>query len=191
MHRRTTSKTCLRLSFQRRWTDRNAAYAHQQKLRIAIEYVDRDSMRKPIAVNLRNNTVGEGLKTILRNGHGYSWRTRNGLIEIRNERGSKSADKQLDTVTPVFEIPSNESAKMASTMLWWNLQMKLDPTVKGFGGDILEGAETSTVTPATLHNRTVREILAYIVLNSRVKDGSLLGRASAWDSLLTVVCGSL
>jgi hypothetical protein len=39
--------------------------------------------------------------------------------------------------------------------------------LKGYGGDILEGAEASTVKPAVLHNRTVREILAYIVLNSR------------------------
>jgi len=119
-------------------TETLLTFAHQQNLRIAIEYVDRDSMRKPIAVNLQNNTVGEGLKAILRNGHGYSWRKRNGLIEIRNERGSKRADRQLDTVIPVFEIPANESAKVASTMLWWNLQMKLDPTVKGFGGDIPE-----------------------------------------------------
>jgi hypothetical protein len=150
-------------------------FSHQQDLRIAVEYVDRDSLDQPIAVNLQNMTIREGLDTILRNGRGYSWRFQNGIIEITNKHGSKRANKQLNTVIPVFEISAIESAKMASTILWWNLQMKLDPNVKGFGGDILEGAETSKVNPATLHNRTVREILAYIVLNSRAEGWIVAG----------------
>jgi hypothetical protein len=42
-------------------------------------------------------------------------------------------------------------------------------------GDILEGAETSKVNPTTLHNRTVREILSYIVLNSRAEGWIVAG----------------
>jgi hypothetical protein len=138
-------------------------FSHQQNLRIAVEYVDRDSLDQPIAVTLQRKTVRQGLDAILRNGPGYSWRLQNGIIEITNKHGSKRADKQLNTVIPVFETSATESAKMASTMLWWNLQMKFDPSVKGFAGSILEGEETSKVKPATLHNRTAREILAYIV----------------------------
>lgn len=144
-------------------------FSRQQNLRIAVEYVDRDSLEQPIAVNLQRRTVRQGLDAILRNGRGYGWQLRYGIIEITNKHFSKRADKQLNTVIPVFEISATESAKMASTMLWWNLQMKLDPNVKEFGGSILEGAETSEVNPATLRNRTVREILAYIVLNSRAE----------------------
>jgi hypothetical protein len=149
-------------------------FSHQQNLRIAVEYVDRDSLDQPIAVNLQNMTVREGLDTILRSGRGYSWRFQNGIVEIMNEHSSKRANKQLNTVIPVFEISAIESAKMASTILWWNLQMKLNPNVKGFGGDVLEG-ESSKVCPATLHNRTVREILAYIVLNSRAEGWIVAG----------------
>ena len=109
----------------------------------------------------------QGLNAILRNGRGYSLRMRDGIIEIRNEHGSTRADKQLDTVIPVFEIHDGVSAKAASAMLWMNLQMQLDPSVKGFGISVGEGPEASNVTPTTLHNCTVREILAYIVLNSR------------------------
>ncbi len=142
-------------------------FSHQQHLRIAIEYVDQASMDKPIEVRLENKTVRQGLDIILSNGHGYSWRLRNGIVEITNSRGSKRADKQLNMVIPVFKVADGETAKMASVMLWWNLQSTLDPKLKGYGGDIMEGAEASAVKPAVLHNRTVREILAYIVLNSR------------------------
>jgi hypothetical protein len=150
-------------------------FAHQQNVRVAVEYVDRDSLNQPIAVSLHNKTVRQGLNAILRNGRGYSWRIRNGIIEIRNEHGSKRADKQLDTVIPTFEISNSASAKAASAMLWMNLRMKLDPSMKGFAISVGEGAETSKVTPATLHNRTVREILAYIILNSRAEGWIVAG----------------
>jgi hypothetical protein len=130
---------------------------------------------QPIAVNLQNNTVRQGLDAILRNGRGYGWGLQYGIIEITNKHASKRAHQQLNTVIPVFEISATESAKVASTMLWWNLQMKLDPNVKGFGGSILEGTETSKVNPATLRKCTVREILAYIVLNSRAEGWIVAG----------------
>jgi len=97
-------------------------FSHQQHLRIAVEYVDRASMDQPIIVNLEKKTVRQGLDTILRNGHGYSWQLRDGIVEITNSRGSKRADKQLKTVIPVFEITDGEIAKMASVMLWCNLR---------------------------------------------------------------------
>ena len=143
-------------------------FSHQQNLRIAVEYVDRNSMDKPIEVHVENKTVRQALDSILQNGRGYSWRLRNGIIEITNTRASKRAQSQLNTAIPVFTIPDGENARTASVMLWWNLQVKLDPTIKGFGGDILGGVRSPTVRPTTLRNRTVREILAYIVLNGSV-----------------------
>lgn len=150
-------------------------FSHQQHLKIAVEYVDQESMDQPIIVNLQNKTVRQGLETILQNGHGYRWRLRNGITEITNSRGSKRADKQLNPVIPVFKIANGETAKMASVTLWWNLQLKLDPKLQGYGGDIMEGAEASTVKPAVLHERAVREILAYIILNSRAEGWIVTG----------------
>lgn len=117
-------------------------------------------MDKPVEVRVENETIRQALDSILQNGRGYSWRSRNGIIEITNTRASKRAQSQLDTVIPVFTIPDGENARTASVMLWWNLQQKLDPKIKGFGGDILGGVSPPTVTPTTLRNRTVREILA-------------------------------
>src|SRR6267378_8713262 len=89
-------------------------FSHRQHLRIAVEYVDRESMDQPIIVNLQNKTVRQGLDIILSNGHGYSWRVRNGIAEIANSRGSKRANKQLNIVVPVFKVADGETAKKAS-----------------------------------------------------------------------------
>src|SRR5580765_6774746 len=59
-------------------------FSHQQHLRIAVAYVDRESINQPIIVNLQNKTVRQGLDIILSNGLGYSCRLRNGIIEITN-----------------------------------------------------------------------------------------------------------
>jgi hypothetical protein len=150
-------------------------FAHEENLPVAIEYVDRASMDQPIAVSLQNNTVRQALDSILRNGHGYSWRMRNGIVEIANSRASKHAEGQLYRVIPVFEISEGETVKLASAMLWWNLQIALDPHLKekGFAGDIM-GA-SSSLKPTTLRNRTVREILSYIVVNSGAKGWIVAG----------------
>ena len=88
-------------------------------------------------------------------------------VEIDNSLESKHAEAQLNKVIPVFEIPEGETAKLASTMLWWNLQIALDPSLKGFAGHVM-GA-SSTVRPNKLRNRTVRYILSYIVVNSQAE----------------------
>ena len=150
-------------------------FSHQQHLRIAIEYVDRASMDEPIEVNLQNKTVGEALDSILHEGHGYSWQLRNGIIEIMNRRASKRAADEFNKVIPLFVISENVTVKFASAMLWWNLQMALDPKLKekGVAGDF--PGTSSTVKPTALHNRTVREILSYIVLNSQAEGWIVAG----------------
>ena len=150
-------------------------FAHEEHLPVAIEYVDRASIVQPIDVSLRNKTVRQALDSILRNGHGYGWRLRNGIVQITNTRASKHAEDQLNRVIPVLEISEGETVKLVSAMLWWNLQIALNPSLKekGFGGSIL--GRSSTLKSATLHNRTVREILSYIVLNSRAEGWIVAG----------------
>ena len=107
-------------------------FSHQEHLPIAIEYVDRASMDQPIDVSLRNKTIRRALDSILLHGKGYGWRLRNGIIEITNTHASKRAEGLLNRVVPVFKIEEGETALMTSTMLWWDLQMTLDPSIKGF-----------------------------------------------------------
>jgi hypothetical protein len=125
-------------------------------------------------LSLQNKTVRQALDSILRNGRGYSWRSRNGIVEITNRLASRHAESQLNRVIPVFEISEGETVKFASAILWLNLQTALDPSLKekGVGG---HSGASSTVKPTTLHNRTVREILSYIVLNSRAEGWIVAG----------------
>jgi hypothetical protein len=144
-------------------------FSHQQHLRIAIEYVDRASMEQPVEVSLQDKTVRQALDSILRNGQGYSWRLRNGIVEITNRRASKRAEDQFNKVIPVFEIYKGASVKFASAVLWLNLQFAFDPELKekGIGGDF--PGVSSTIKPARLRGRTVGQILGYIVLNSQAE----------------------
>ena len=147
-------------------------FSHQEHLPIAIEYVDRASMERPIDVSLRNKTIRQALDCILLNANGYGWKLRDGIIEITNRHGSKHAEGQLNIVIPVFEIPEGGTVNFASAVLWWDLQIAHDPRIKGFGGDM---GSSSTVKAGTLHNRTVREILSYIVLNSQAEGWIVAG----------------
>src|SRR5207253_8050956 len=54
-------------------------FSHEEHLPIAIEYVDRASMDRPINVSLRNKTIRQALDSILLNGNGYRWKLRNGI----------------------------------------------------------------------------------------------------------------
>jgi hypothetical protein len=65
-------------------------FAHEEHLPIAIEYVDGASVDQLIAVSLQSKTVRQTLDSILRNGCGYSWRLRNGIVEITNRHAHLS-----------------------------------------------------------------------------------------------------
>lgn len=142
-------------------------FSREEHLPIAIEYVDRASMDQPIDVSLRNKTIWQALDSILLNGKGYGWKLRNGIIEITNKHGSKHAEGLLNKVIPAFKIAAGETVQMTSTTLWWQLQIALDPSIKGFAGHSM--GRSSTVKAGTLHNQKVREILSYIVVNSRAE----------------------
>ena len=124
-------------------------------------------MDQPIVVSLAGKSVRQALDSILRNGRGYRWQLRNGIVEITNSRASRNAEALLNKEIPVFEIAEGETIKLASEMLWWNLQIALDPSVKGFAGHVM--GPSSTIRPAKLRNRTVRDILSYIVVNSQAE----------------------
>jgi len=151
-------------------------FSHQEHLPLALEYIDRASMDRPIDVDVRSKTIRQALDSILLHGDGYGWRLRNGIIEVTNSHASKHSEGLLNRVIPVFKISEGAAStvKMTSAMLWLNLQMELDPSLKerGIGGDM---GNSSSVKPATLRNRTVREILSYIVLNSQAEGWVVAG----------------
>jgi hypothetical protein len=139
-------------------------FSDQEQLLLAVEYVDRASLEQPINVSLRGKSIRQSLDLILMHGDGYQWNLHDRIIAITNKHASKHANDLLNKVIPAFEIPANSTVQMSSMMLWWQLQIALDPSTKGFGGDVM--GKSSTVIPVMLRKRTVREILSYVVGNS-------------------------
>jgi hypothetical protein len=150
-------------------------FSHQEHFPIAIEYVDRASLDNPIKVSLRNTTIQRGLNAILLHGQDYRWRFHNGIAEITNWHARQGGEDLLRKVIPVFEIKEQTTAILASATLWMSLQMVLDPKIKGFAGDIMGALGPPTMKPVTLHNRTVEEILSYIVVHSGAEGWTVAG----------------
>jgi hypothetical protein len=150
-------------------------FSHQEHFPIAIEYVDRASLDNPIKVSLRSTTIRQGLNAILLQSQDYRWRLHNGIVEITNSHAREGAEDLFRKVIPVFEIKEQTTVIWASVLLWQLLQMVLDPTVKGFAGDIMGPLGPPTLKPVTLHNRTVEEILSYIVVHSGAEGWTVAG----------------
>ena len=150
-------------------------FSHQEHFPIAIKYVDRASLDNPIKVSLRNVTIRKGLNAILVQGRDYRWSLHNGIVEIANGHAREGGEDFFRKVIPVFEIKEQTTAKMASVLLWQLLQTALDPNIKGFGGDIMGPLGPPTLKPVTLHNRTVEEILSYIVVHSGAEGWTVAG----------------
>jgi hypothetical protein len=130
-------------------------FSDREHVPMAIEYVDRGSMERAVEVHLRDKDIRQSIDSILRNGNGYRWNLRNGLVEVTNTHASKRLERLLDVVIPDFQIAGGENALVASTMLWWDLQRRIDQKIPGFGGDI--AGRSSTVMPTKPRNRTVRQ----------------------------------
>jgi len=150
-------------------------FSVQQHLPIAIEYIDSDSMNRPIDVCVKNETIPQALASILSHGQGYTWKLQNGLIEIKNKHASKRAEAQLNTVIPVFQISERQTVASSSAVLSWELTVALDPNLRKRGYAIITGDGSSEVKPATMTNQTVRQILGYMILNSRAQGWIVAG----------------
>jgi hypothetical protein len=150
-------------------------FSHQFKVPMAIEYTDEESMNRPLDVSVRSATAGQALNSILHNETGYTCHLRDGIYSISHVNASRRAEKLLNTVIPMFTISEGETVLETSIVLSWDLEVASDPAreAKGFGVSAL--GRSSTVKPATFHNRTVREILSYIVLNSEAEGWIVTG----------------
>jgi hypothetical protein len=150
-------------------------FSHQEHFPIAIEYVDRASLDNPFKVSLRNTTIRRGLNAILLQSQDYRWRFHNGIVEITNRHDRQGGEGLLRKVIPVFEIKKQTTAILASATLSMSPQMVLDPKIKGFAGNIMGGVGPPTLKPVTLHNRTVEEILSYIVIHGGAEGWTVAG----------------
>ena len=129
---------------------------------MGIEYVDRQSVEKPLTIILRRATLGEALDQILAHLNGYSWYIVGEVIIVTHEGAATGERNLLNHVLTEFAIPRCTLAQ-ASNLLSMALRHDLHPDIQAFIGNYNPGDLEKVTGPMKLHNATVREVLNRLV----------------------------
>jgi hypothetical protein len=137
----------------------------QEQVPLGIEYVDRDALEKPISHDFRNATIGEIVRALLGGTGGYTWRVRDGVLNIAHQ-STAAPGNLLDRVLPDFEI-SKCSVGTASAALYFALYRDLHPEVTGYAGEFDPGNPDNVIGPLKLRNTPVRHVLNLLANGSK------------------------
>ena len=141
-------------------------FSEEEKLPVAIEFIDAKALRQPLSVALGRMSIAQALDTILRHAPLYHWRWQDGILRITNENSLHGSNNLFDTVIPVFELKRKATVQEASVLLSMSLQNLISGSVNGYAGDFDPGDVRQSVGPVKLLHETVAEILSYIVVSS-------------------------
>jgi hypothetical protein len=117
-----------------------------------------------VQIKMDDATVGEIVQKILGSTGDYQLSVLNGVILIR-KRGVKPPD-WLNHRLPQFKVSRGE-LMFVDSQLWMALEMDLDPSKQGFGGDYPPTDPIDEVGPFDERGQTVRQLLVKIVASSR------------------------
>jgi len=137
--------------------------AHDERVCFGIEFSGTELSRE-IQVSVDMTTVSEVVKRILGSSDAYLLSDSDGVILIRRKGIKPPA--WLDHTLRLFEIPRLELVT-AGNGLWMRLESDLNPTIKGFAGDLPVTDPIDEVGPFHEHEKTVRQLLVRIVASSR------------------------
>jgi hypothetical protein len=135
--------------------------AQEGHVPLAIEYVNRDLVSKPVTLGLGSTTLADAVGAILADAPGYRCGYLNGVVHITHPRPG-GARNLLDFVLPQFEIPAC-SLEDASHELQMAVAWASHPSVRGIVGDYSAGVSGEVVGPWKLRNITVRGVLDRII----------------------------
>jgi len=142
----------------------------QERIPLGIEYVSREALEKPISKDFQNTTVGEIVQVLLGGGRGYTWRVRDGVLNVSHKSVATGKANLLNRVLPEF-VMRRCSVADASNVLYMSLNSQLHPEVTGYAGDYNPGDMQNLVGPFELRNAPVWHILNLLVST---------GKMSAW-----------
>ena len=134
----------------------------QEDIPLGIEYVDRESLEKPISVKMDETTAGGILEKLLGQEGGYSWRVREGVLTVGHGSAVSARENLLNRVIPQFSVPRCLVSE-ANNLLLMDLELQLDPTIKGFAGDYFPGDSQNLIGPLTMRNVPVWRVLNRLV----------------------------
>lgn len=146
----------------------------QEQVPMGIEYVTRDALEKPISEDFHNTTVGAIVQGLLGGDRGYTWRVRDGVLNISHKSVATGKGNLLDRVLPEFVVRKCSVAD-ASNALYMSLNSQLHPEVTGYAGDYNPGDPQDLIGPLELRNAPVWRILNRLV-GSATKKGAWIVR---------------
>jgi hypothetical protein len=135
---------------------------NQEQVPLGIEYVTREALEKPISDDFHNATVGQIVQVLLGRGRGYTWRVRDGVLNVSHRSVASGQANLLDRVLPKFAI-TKCTVQVASHGLYMDLYMHLHPETTGWAGDFNPGNPQNLIGPLELRNAPVRQILNRLV----------------------------
>jgi hypothetical protein len=141
-------------------------FSGEEKLPVAIEFIDAQALREPLAIDLGRMSIAQALDAILKHAPQYRWKWQDGILRIANQNSPHDSKNLLETVIPAFELKRKATVQEASVLLSMSLRNVISGSVNGYGGDFDPGDVRQSVGPVKLLNKTVAEILSYIVVNS-------------------------
>jgi hypothetical protein len=137
-------------------------FGRDQRICFGIEFYG--GLSNAVQIKMDDAAVGEIVQKILGSTSDYQLSVSDGVILIR-KRGVKSPD-WLNHRLPHFKVPKGELMSVNS-QLWMALEMDLDPSKQGFGGDYPPTDPIDDVGPFDERGQTVRQLLVRIVAASR------------------------
>jgi hypothetical protein len=134
----------------------------QEGVPLGIEYVDRQALEKPISVRMDETTVGEIMERLLGRDKEYSWLVREGVLTVRHASVGPGKENLLDHVIPEFSV-ARCSVIEASNLLRMDLELELNPQIRGFAGDYSPGDPQNLIGPFKMRNVPVWRVLNRLV----------------------------
>jgi hypothetical protein len=133
-----------------------------ERICFGIEFYGTE-LSKAVQIKMDDTTVGEIVKKILASTGAYQLSVSDGVILIRKKEGRSPA--WLNHRLSHFKVPRGELMSVNS-QLWMALELDLDPSKHGFGGDYPPTDPIDEVGPFDERGQTVRQLLVKIVAAS-------------------------
>jgi hypothetical protein len=134
--------------------------AQMAALPMGLEYASLADLTPKIAIDRSNATIESVLRE-LTNGTNLVWSLKDGVLLVSDKR-VQGRQTPLDRVIPEFLSQEPARIHQLSNLLWMNYQLELNPTLQGFAGS-QPAPQTQKLGPIHLNNKSVREILNYLV----------------------------
>jgi hypothetical protein len=153
----------------------------QERIPLGIEYLNPKDLNCPVTLHVRDERLGDIVRSILEKQVGYTWDVKGDVIHVKHAGMPSAGRNLLDHMLAEFSISGKTDLVTAATVMlpaqlrrgMTSAESPSGPT--GIVGSILGGRYEDQVGPLKMRHVTVREVLDRLVSE---------GNKGAWVFLL-------